>query len=136
MRESSRHHAAEIIAQKTLKVHDAKQLAREVAAYLLHEHKTAELESLIRDILQYRADHGVVEATIVSANKLSEQVRGDIRRQLHTEYKSAKDITLNESQEASVIGGIRIDLPNEQLDLTTANKLHTFKRLTGAGEIV
>ena len=50
---------AEVIGRKTLKTTDEKQLAKEIAAYLLSEKQTADIDSLVRDIMQYRAGHGI-----------------------------------------------------------------------------
>lgn len=128
----SRHHLAAVIGERTLHVHDSKQLAREVAAYLLEEHQTASLESLLRDIMQYRADHGHVEVMAVSSHDLGGEVVSDIKQLLHQEYSTAKTVIVNPQIDNGVIGGVRIDQANEQLDLTTRAKLNKFKRLTGA----
>ncbi len=130
----SRHHLAEVIGERTLHIQDGKHLAQEVAAYLLEEHQTASLESLIRDIMQYRADHGADEVVAVSSHELGTQVADDVRSLLHQEYPAAKSITVNEQIDSSVIGGVRIDQANEQLDLTVRAKINKFKRLTGVGE--
>ena len=125
---------AEVIGQRTMHISDSKILAKKIAAYLLVEHKTAQLDSLLRDIVQYRAEHGVVEAVAISVNGLNETVRGDIRAMLKAEFPSAKAIAFHEQRDPSVIGGLRVDLPNEQLDMTARAKLNHFKRLTGAGK--
>jgi F0F1-type ATP synthase delta subunit len=126
----SRHHLAQVIGEKTLHVTDSKLLAREIAAYLLNEKQTSNLESLIRDIIAYRADHGAIEAIAASTSPLSTTVLEDIRQMLQSEYPEAQSIVVREKRDDSVIGGVRIDLPNEQLDLTVKSKLSTFKRLT------
>lgn len=130
----SRHHMAEIIGQKTLSVSDTKLLAKEIAAYLLVEHRISELDSLLRDIIQYRADHGVVEAVVVSVQGLSDQVKTDIRDLLHDEFPSAKTLAWHDKLDSKIVGGLRVELPNEQLDITARAKLNMFKRLTGAGQ--
>ncbi|MBI3624427.1 F0F1 ATP synthase subunit delta [Candidatus Saccharibacteria bacterium] len=131
---ASRHHLAEVIATRTLHRRSTQQLAQAVAAYLLAEHKTADLESLIRDIMQYRSDLGIVEAVAVSAHDLNRQVIKDIRLLLKQQYPKAQSIVIDDRQDPELVGGVRIDLANEQLDLTTRAKLNQFKRLTGAGK--
>lgn len=127
---TSRHHLAEVIAEKTIHIKDEKMLAKEIAAYLLDEKQTNGFESLIRDILQYRADHGYVEVNVVSASPLNEIVISDVRNILKSEFSDAKSIVINQKHDDSVVGGIRIDMANEQLDMTVKSKLNTFKRLT------
>jgi F0F1-type ATP synthase delta subunit len=126
----SRHHLAEVIAERTVHVSDTKELAREIAAYLLIERRKADLESLLRDIMQYRANRGIVEARVVSAHDLTSQVKDDVEAILKDEYPDAKTLLLRSKLDESVIGGIRLELANEQLDMTVRSKLDTFKRLT------
>lgn len=125
-----RHILAQAIAEKTMHISDDKLLAREIAAYLLAERRTAELESILRDIMQYRMDHGVLEAEVVTAHEIGSDVLAHAKQLLQTAYPDAKQVHVSSRLEPSVIGGVRIDLANEQLDLTVGNKLATFKRLT------
>lgn len=128
-----RHVLAEAIAKKTMHIADSKAFAREVAAYLLAERRVADLESILRDILQFRQDNGQLEAEVVTVHDLQPHVLGEVKQLLQTAYPKAKEIHVSERHDSSVIGGLRIDLANERLDLTVASKLATFKRLT-AGE--
>ncbi len=126
---ATRHHLAEVIAGKTLHTKDSQVLAHEIAAYLLIEGRTHELEPLLRDVMQYRQDHGVLEAVAVSAHELNDTVRDDIKSLLGKSYPEAKTVIVDEKQDPSVIGGLQINLANEQLDLSIEAKLSTFKRL-------
>ena len=74
-----RHVIAEVIASRSLENVSAEVLAKETAAYLISQHRTAELDSLVRDILQYRADHGIVEVTALSSHELNDSIRKNIR---------------------------------------------------------
>ncbi len=121
---------AKTIAERTLHVHDTKMLAGEIAAYLLAERRTAELESILRDIMQYRTNHGLLEAELVSAHDVSEHVLEETRQLLQHAYPTAKTVRVNSRVDPKVIGGIRIDMANERLDMTVAAKLATFKRFT------
>jgi F0F1-type ATP synthase delta subunit len=125
-----RHILAQAIAERTLHVRDEKLLAREIAAYLLTERRVGELESVLRDIMQYRADHGVLEAEVVTAHEVSQTVLRDVKELLQAAYPDTKTVHVAARQDQSVIGGLRVDMPNEQLDMTVQNKLATFKRLT------
>ncbi len=130
----TRHQLAETIGRKTMGVVDMKTLAMEVAAYLIAEQQVAEFDSLIRDIMQYRADNGVVEVTAVSAHQLDDQNTTDISELLKASYPDASTIRINQAIDPEVLGGVRINFPNEALDMTTQSKLNKFKRLTGAGK--
>lgn len=128
-----RHILAEAIAERTLHVRDTDLLAREIAAYLLAERRTAELESILRDIMQYRTKHGVLEAEVVTAHDITPQVMSEVKQLLRTAYPSAKTVHVAQRQDEAVVGGLRVDMANEQLDLSVSNKLATFKRLTTEG---
>ena len=121
---------AEVISRKTLKTTDEKQLAKEIAAYLLSEKQTADIDSLVRDIMQYRADHGIVEAVAVTVSVLPGHVMSDVERLVKQSYPAAKDIVVSQRRDDEVVGGIRLDFANEQLDLSVKAKLNKFKRLT------
>lgn len=127
-----RHILAQAIAQHTLKVRDEHRLAQEIAAYLLMERRTAELKSILRDIMQYRLEHGVLEAEVVTAHDVEKRVLDEVKNVLKKSYPHVKTIHVAKRQDPSVVGGVRIDMANEQLDLTVAAKLATFKRITTA----
>ncbi len=131
----SRQDLASVIGEKTLSITDANKLATTIAAYLLEEQRTSELESLIRDIMQYRLDHGIVEAKVVSAHDLPSEIVNDVKLILNQEFPKATRIDIDTELDPAVVGGIRIELPNEQLDMTIEAKLDTFKRLTTGGAV-
>ena len=131
---SSHSHLAEVIGAKSLHLNDFHQLAQEIAAYLLETGQTADLESLMRDIIVYRSKHGVVEASATSAHTLSNQDIADIKQILHAEYPKAKSLLVDQTEDPDMIGGVKLDMPGEQLDLTVRAKVNTFKRLTTAGK--
>jgi F0F1-type ATP synthase delta subunit len=128
----SRRHLAEVLAEKTLGLPTDK-LAHEIAAYLLEHRHTADLESLMRDIILWRQKHGVIEAVAVSAHELPEAVLDDIKGILREHFPKAKKIFIDTRIDPDLVGGVRIDMADEQLDMTVKAKLNTFKRLTSEG---
>lgn len=125
-----RHQVAAALAQRSLGSINEPKFAEEIAAYLLAERRTSELNSLLRDVMQYRADKGIVEVTAHSAHPLTAGVRADIDKQIRTLYTTAKTVIITERHDPSVVGGIRLELANQQLDLTVRAKLNRFKQLT------
>ncbi len=128
----SRLELAEVIGERTLRVQSNDGLKDTIAAYLLEENSVADLDSLMRDVLAYRARYGYIEPTIISAFPLSAQVRDDVRNLVKQEYPDAEHIAMNEIIDQNVVGGLRIELAGKELDLTVKAKLNTFKRLTAA----
>ena len=128
----NRSQIAKAIAEKTLNVQDSKQLAHAVAGYLLEENRVYELDSIMRDVLAYRAQHGHVEVSVVSAFPISSDVRDDVMAAVIQEYPNAASYSVNETIDPNVVGGLRIEFGGEELDLTVRAKLNKFKQLTAA----
>lgn len=108
----------------------AKKFSSEVASYLLDNNLTSELDSLTRDLISYRAQNGIVELTAVSAHQLSADALKEINRRVKQHYPNAKHIIVNQRIDADQIGGVRLELPGQQLDLSVRGKLNQFKQLT------
>lgn len=122
---------AKILAERSLG--RAANLDKEVAAYLLSESRTTDLAPLMRDVMQYRVEQGIVEVVAVTAHALSDEVRSDIEKQAERVYPEAKKIIISEELQPDLVGGIRLEFPSEQLDLSVRASLHRFKQLTTAG---
>lgn len=129
-----RHQLAAVLAEQSLGNINEQKFSAEVAAYLLTERRTSELDSLMRDIMQYRADHGIVEAICVSAFALTAPVKSEIESQIRELYPAASKVIITEEHDPRVMGGVRIELANQQLDLSVRAKLNRFKQLTTAGD--
>ena len=125
---------ARTIAGRTLKRGVSKRYAQEIAAYLLSERRVSELDSVLRDIQADWAEAGYVEVIAHSAHPLTSKVKADITRQAKQLYPAAKRITVTEVHDSAVIGGVRLDLADRQLDLSVEAKLNTFKQLASAGK--
>ena len=123
---------AAVIGERTLHTTDIDELKQAVASYLLEEERTDDIESLMRDVLRYRANNGHVEATVVSAFTLNPTMRAEVTSALKDEFPGAKSYVLNERIDEDVIGGVRLEMAGEELDLTVRAKLNTLKRLTAA----
>jgi len=127
-----REQLAATIAERTLTIKDSKQLSKEVAAYLVSEQQTEELNSIIRDVIAYRNEKGYIEADIISAYPISSDVRMDVKKYIHDIYPNAKHVTLNEMVDPTLIGGLRLEVGDRQLDFTVRAKLNSLKRMTAA----
>lgn len=108
----------------------AKKFAGEVADYLLSENRTGELDSLARDLVDYRAKNGIVEVTAISAHELSKTAVAEVKQQVKQLYPDVRQIIINHRIDRDQIGGVRLELPGRQLDLSVRGKLNKFKQLT------
>jgi F0F1-type ATP synthase delta subunit len=125
---------AATIADKTLKDGASKEYAREIAAYLMSEGRTGELDSLLRDVLGDWAEKGYVEVLARTAHVLTDAEKAEIQTQIAALYPDADKIAVTEVHDPEVIGGVRLSLANQQLDLSVEAKLNKFKQLTAAGK--
>lgn len=108
----------------------SKKFSREVANYLLSEKRTGELDSLARELINYRAEKGVVEVTAVSARALSSTAVSEVKQKVKQLYPGARQIIINQRIDDSQIGGVRLEFPDKQLDLTLRSKINKFKQQT------
>lgn len=129
-----RNDIATTIAARTYYKGQSKKLAQEVAALLIRERRVGELDSLLRDIQADWALHGYVEVLARSAHPLSQAIKDEIAGQVRTLYPKAEKVVVTEIKDPSVVGGVKISLAHQQLDLSIEAKLNRFKQLTGAGK--
>lgn len=130
----SRVSIAHTIADKALKSGVTPQLSQEVAAYLLTEGRVNELSSVMRDVQAELEQEGYVEVVARSAHDLDQSNRESITSRVKSIFPNAKQIIITEIHDPNVIGGVRLSLANQQLDLSVEAKLNKFKQLTTAGK--
>jgi F0F1-type ATP synthase delta subunit len=130
----SRTKLAQIIADRTLKDGVTEELSTEIAAYLLAEGRTKELDSIVRDVQADWAAAGRVVVIATSAHALTAEIKATIAKQVKQLYPDATEVVVTEAYDPEVIGGVRLTLPNQQLDLSIEAKLNRFKQLTTAGK--
>jgi len=115
-------------------VRNRKQYIRSVASYLLQTKRTGELDSILRDVSADWARVGYVEVIARSAFPLDATAKRDITAKVKTLYPKADKIVVTEIADPAVIGGVRLSVANQRLDLSIKAKLNKFKQLTGAGK--
>ncbi len=130
----SRTSLAHVVADKTLKRGVSRIYSKQLAAYLLSERRTGELNSLMRDVQADWAADGHIEVIASSAHPLTAAIKAMITKQIKQLYPGAKQIIVTEAYDPAIIGGVRLSLANQQLDLSIEAKLHRFKQLVTAGK--
>jgi F0F1-type ATP synthase delta subunit len=119
---------AHFIATESQKASLPKSFAGKLAGYLLAEHRSGELESIMHDVMAMRFESGLIEATVSSVNPLSAETKTKITQLIKRRYPKAKKVSLVEIADPSLIGGVTIQLPNERLDLSVAGRILFFRR--------
>lgn len=99
------------------------KLSEEVAAYLVANRRTGELDAVMREVARLREiRNGVTEVTATSAHKMNEATIRTIKQLLGSEK-----LTINEVVDAEVLGGVRLETSEMLLDLTVRNRLNQLK---------
>jgi F0F1-type ATP synthase delta subunit len=123
---------ANVISNHSYKKGVTKPLATDVAKILLETKKTGSLNSLMRDVEMDWANLGYIDVIARSAYPLNLQVKKDIKSLVIKHYPEAKHVKIVEIQDDSVIAGVILELPDQQLDLTIATKITEFKNFTAS----
>lgn len=103
-----------------------KDLARELAAFLVDSRRVRELELIVRDIESALADRGLLLAEAASSRKLSSEAANEIQAYLKKTTKADK-IYLRQTVDENLLGGVRITIPGHELDATLRYKLNQLK---------
>lgn len=100
-----------------------KQLSAMLASYLVHNRRTSELDIIMRDVMRQREERfDAVEITATSAFRLNETAKNAVR-----ELMGAKNTIINEVIDTKMLGGVRLETSEKQLDLTVRNRLDRLK---------
>ena len=103
-------------------------LSKKIAAYLIESGKASELDSVMRDAQELRAQkYGVVELTARSAHALDSGQVTQIEKVASSQYAGAKKVKMHKLHDDSVIGGANLTLPHASLDVTIRAKLNQLK---------
>lgn len=127
----SRRSIARFVAEQLDAGVSSTSILKQVAAYLIETRRTDELDQIVRDIHYYLSERGIVAAKVSSAFQLEATTKKAIEQFIKTETK-AKTVMMTEIVDRTLLGGVKIDIPDKQLDQTvlrTLTKLRTeFKK--------
>lgn len=104
------------------------RLAARTAAYLIEAGKVSDLDSIMRDAQEIRAQkYGVVELSARSAHKLDSSHLSEIKSMARKQYGNTKQVITHQVHDESVIGGANLSFPHNNLDITIRAKLNQLK---------
>lgn len=127
---SKRSNLAEYIVSSVEDNMNSRKLAKNVAEYLLDSRKASELESVLRDVVNLRAAKGFVEVDAYSTHKLSDSAIKDIKTTVKNHYDNTKTVVVNNLIDEDLVGGVKLYIGSDRLDLSIKNKLNKFRELT------
>jgi F0F1-type ATP synthase delta subunit len=104
------------------------KLSTGVAAYLLEEHRVSELGSLMRDVQKFWAQSGYIDILARVARPLPEKIYQELAKPFAAYYPQAKQVKVTSLIDAKVIGGAKMELAEQRLDISIARRLNRFKK--------
>lgn len=122
----SRRSMAEYIAEGIVEGKNKTKLFKQLAAYLVEERRTKEVDLVVRDIEWQLAEKGYVQATITSAFDLTAQTQKALQAFVKSETK-ATQVSIDTKLDPKVIGGVKISVPGREIDQTVAHQLTVLK---------
>ena len=128
MRLVSRKKLAKYAAEQILAGNDA--VLEEIAGLLIYEKHEREVDLLVRDIEAELAERGEIVASVESARALNENTRRKIEQFLATAASgknSKPKVSLRESIDPTLIGGLKLRTPTATLDATVLKKLNDLR---------
>ena len=128
MKSVSRRKLAKYAAEQILAGNDA--VLEEIAGLLIYEKHEREIDLLVRDIEAELAENGEIVASVESARALDENTRHKIEQLLATAVSgknSKPKVSLRESIDPTLIGGLKLRTPTATLDATVLKKLNDLR---------
>ena len=122
----SRRKIASYYAKSLIDGVDAKQLAKQLAGYLIDSKRTKEQQLIISDIEYQLSLRGVVVANVTSAHELDELTKLAVEK-LVRQNIDADDVQLRVEIDSSLLGGLRLEFAGSEIDTTIARRLTALK---------
>jgi len=95
---------------------------QELAAYLIENRRVDELDLIVREISEQFERRGVVAVDIVSARPIEAELRAQIAKLL-----GAEKLEANETIDAKLLGGVKLETASRRLDATVAHRLEILR---------
>lgn len=101
----------------------AQKAVKELAALVLEYRLHSQVDEILADISQeYARVHGVVEAEARTAFPLSEELKDTLSERVKAST-GAKKVILHEEIDTTLLGGVIVNAPDMELDLSLKTKL-------------
>lgn len=117
------------LAQRTaVQLHGGSmQSVTELAAFLVDTGRTREADLIARDIEVELAKLGTVVVTVTSAQQLTDDTRKEIVGVVASKYGTDIEVRMKEIVDSSILGGVIVRTPREELDASVSRALANLK---------
>jgi len=101
----------------------AKNVMHQLGAFLIDTRRKKEQSLIVRDIEIALLKEGTVLVQATSARELSAEALGSIESFVKNEYGSNVKVIVEQHIDTTVIGGVKLETPDKQIDATIRTKL-------------
>jgi F-type H+-transporting ATPase subunit delta len=115
------------LAAKGKSQNEQKELSGKVVRFLLGKrvlHKSEDILSRLSKIINQEENR--IIAKITSPEKIDSKMRAHLEQTLKNRYK-AKEVILEESLDSRLLGGIKVEVNDEVIDLSINNRIGKLK---------
>lgn len=107
---------------------DVQLVASALAAFLIEEHRTGELDKILREVENLRfINRGIVEAEVTSARELSEEIEKSLRELVRSKL-GVPTVVTTKSIRKDLVGGVVVQAGDMQIDLSVRGQLNRLKQ--------
>jgi F-type H+-transporting ATPase subunit delta len=104
------------------------EVITELAAYLVQAKRTQEADLLVLDIETELLREGVAVAEVTSVHALDADTREKVTSAVRTRL-GAKEVYMREVIDASLLGGVRVGVADEELDASVKRSINELKAM-------
>ena len=116
----TRTQVAQVVADRL--EHDRDGAIRQAAAWLVAQGRDRQAAYLARDVARILGHNGYVTARITTARPLAETARREIEEFIKAQT-GASSVEITTAVDPTLIGGVRIETPEAELDASVRTKL-------------
>ena len=104
------------------------QVHEKVINFLVRRRLISKSSSILLELKKIiNSEHGIVPANVFSAHRLHEKKEKNLVHFLKKRY-SAKEVALNPVLDKPLLGGMRVEVSDEVIDLTLKNKVEQLQK--------
>lgn len=108
----------------------AEVVVKTLAAYLVAERRTSDLEAITRKMTELRAKDGIYEANLTTARPVDGAIQEAVDELIRRQRSDVREVIINIDQDPALIGGLKLEAHDLSLDTTISNKLKHLYQLT------
>ena|SRR3990167_7750397 len=105
-------------------------IAKTLAAYLVDERRSGDLDAVLRKLTELRAENGIYEANVSTAFAVDGLIRKMVEDLVRQNKPTARQVIVNMSQDPELVGGLKLETHDLSLDTTVNTKLKHLYQLT------